>query len=65
MSKAEEPCCERCRYFERERTAGEAIGTCHRFPPQIIPQFGFDGMWPIVLGMEWCGEFQSDTETVP
>lgn len=56
------PACRRCRFFAT--WGGEAgEGECRRLPPTPLPadrgavEAG-SGIWPIVGGWEWCGEFR-------
>jgi hypothetical protein len=39
------------------------MGSCHRYPPQVIYGYDGDGMaaeslFPTVSGYNWCGEYQ-------
>lgn len=49
--------CDCCVFFgEREdRPGADAIGSCHRFPPQPIGDD--EETQPIVYASGWCGEF--------
>ena len=49
--------CQTCRYWDWESANldGEA-GHCKRFPPQLIPEVGPYGQWPLTYSSEVCGE---------
>ena len=62
------PVCVDCRFFvmRSERSDGDLMGTCHRFPPPIDGEG--QATWPYILGNRgdnWCGEFQPKPLPVP
>jgi hypothetical protein len=58
--------CPNCRYYDPPYE-GENLGTCCRFPPQVVflaaPPGSFHGktvtLFPQVEEEDWCGEWQS------
>lgn len=49
--------CDRCRYWERLEDDLEDIGACHRYPPVIQGERGFNAEFPEVLASDYCGEY--------
>jgi hypothetical protein len=62
------PECRKCRFYAASGRQPEDSGHCRRFPPLIPRSLGADeidlvlraGIWPMVEGGSWCGEFQAD-----
>ena len=62
------PECRKCRFYAASGRELEGSGHCRRYPPVIPHSQGADeidlvlraGIWPVVEGGSWCGEFQSD-----
>jgi hypothetical protein len=51
------PSCQNCIYRQpNERPEYSMSGTCHRFPPQIIPDAGW--YFPGITPDDWCGEYR-------
>lgn len=51
--------CDTCLHWKpmKDPDAGRAIkGQCRRGPPTVMDR-AQDGVWPITLRTEWCGEW--------
>ena len=61
-----DPSCQKCKFLDRQEQDEARIGTCRRFPPQMVmwPQYGdsppdvFERQ-PRVVDGDWCGEFKA------
>jgi hypothetical protein len=60
------PECQNCRFYAKPGGQLQGSGHCRRFPPMIphspraeeIDLVLRAGIWPMVAGGSWCGEFQ-------
>lgn len=55
--------CQSCLYFEHTKQLRNNIeeGMCKRYPPHVVNneyKLGEPDNWPIVLNLDWCGEFK-------
>lgn len=58
--------CGTCRYWAaRKPEEGRGIGTCHRFPPAVIPGYFERAMHPETSDVGWCGEWKLPKVTPP
>jgi hypothetical protein len=51
--------CETCAYWQPPRSSlpGGDLGQCRRHAPVVYrTDAGLRGMWPTVLGHNWCGD---------
>lgn len=61
-------CCKSCLFYDTQELEYEGVsyertyGYCRRFPPRRID--GTTSGFPVVEEDSWCGEHQSDVETV-
>ena len=66
--------CNRCRFWSPNRETGKPWvgivqaetyhGRCLRLPPMPDAQDEIGRRWPVVLGVDWCGEFKDCSEAV-
>ena len=54
--------CRDCKFFDSSFLS-EDEGLCRRFPP--IPLLGAGTEYPVVLLVDWCGEFLSEVVEGP
>ena len=56
--------CKECRFFLLTNEGTNPVGNCRRKSPQIAGQ-GELGRYPVVIGYDWCGEFEESKVEIP
>ena len=63
--------CRECRFFALFSGQQQGSGQCRRYPPTLPTSLRTEevdpplraGIWPIVAGESWCGEYQTREAT--
>lgn len=51
--------CSECTFSDVQILSDRPVMGCRRFPPASVVIDGKpQGVWPVVLAEEWCGEFK-------
>ena len=60
--------CRSCRFYHRSQ--GDGYSECRRYSPSPRltyegrhDEMGGAGVWPIVHGADWCGEYETSVNT--